>query len=772
MSEENGKAKKPFTVKGFFKSTSFKCIAVLLAIVLISGILLTICNSLFYVSDEERLQRVLSDIYGKEVTAREVSLNERNISSFEIAEDGSTAGYGDSMADEIKDGSMFLRKTESDILSVLNPDGEFTTGNLDGTLATGATYSNFLCTYAALFATVNYSRAAAGEDISSFERTKYIDTENTSYTSDAGAVKFTVVTTDYSRAGAFTVEITVGADGKISEYAITVNGSSPASFADNMAENVKDGSLYVGKDASGVLALFPENGLSADGADNVIATGATYSNFLCTYAALFALANYDAVYGGTQIAEGAELEYTQYIDLANSSAQVGDDEIYYTIVTTDYGRAGAFTLNITVRGSRNTQYTGGSVNSAYYIEDDGNYLVNATGTGGFSGGTVTCWVVVAMNDGSVEGVDRVVIESNVGQSYISKVNRDDVLQQFEGTFSNGEEVSAWSGTGATMSLTAIAGAVNTALSFAREELAENTVTDPLAGYSYTNYINSYLTTVTKNGSDVYYSITTTAFAPAQAFTINVTVGEGGAITAYEIATNGSTSDRFIERMPEEVKDGTLYVGKNAEGVLSLLNLNDDGSFGSLNGNLVETGATYSNFLCTYAALFAAANYEYALEHAGQGEAPEQPDEPEQPDYIYTNYIDMENTTIAVNGEDVTYSIASNANGLIWGQFKISVTVGKGGIIKAYKIVANGSSVMPDQNYGDLMADNVLDGSLFVGKNADEILSLLSLNDDGSFGSVDGSLTTGATRSNFLCTYAALFAAANYDIALGQAGGAQ
>ncbi|MDE6850823.1 MAG: hypothetical protein K2J54_05815, partial [Clostridia bacterium] len=56
------------TVKQFFKSTAFKCIAVLMSILLVCGILLTICNSLFYVSAEEKLARAISKIYGDSVT--------------------------------------------------------------------------------------------------------------------------------------------------------------------------------------------------------------------------------------------------------------------------------------------------------------------------------------------------------------------------------------------------------------------------------------------------------------------------------------------------------------------------------------------------------------------------------------------------------------------------------------------------------------------------------------------------------------------------------
>ena len=64
------------TVKAFFKSNAFKSLAVLIAIVLVAGALLAICNDLLYISDEERLARSLSKIYGKEVTAEEIELTD------------------------------------------------------------------------------------------------------------------------------------------------------------------------------------------------------------------------------------------------------------------------------------------------------------------------------------------------------------------------------------------------------------------------------------------------------------------------------------------------------------------------------------------------------------------------------------------------------------------------------------------------------------------------------------------------------------------------
>ncbi len=64
------------TVKAFFKSNAFRSLAVLIAIVLVAGALLAICNDLLYISDEERLARSLSKIYGREVTAEEVELTD------------------------------------------------------------------------------------------------------------------------------------------------------------------------------------------------------------------------------------------------------------------------------------------------------------------------------------------------------------------------------------------------------------------------------------------------------------------------------------------------------------------------------------------------------------------------------------------------------------------------------------------------------------------------------------------------------------------------
>ncbi len=68
------------TVKQFFKSNVFKCITVLLCVLLVSGIFLTICYGFMEVTEGERLQRAVTSIYeGKEVTVKGLDENGNEI---------------------------------------------------------------------------------------------------------------------------------------------------------------------------------------------------------------------------------------------------------------------------------------------------------------------------------------------------------------------------------------------------------------------------------------------------------------------------------------------------------------------------------------------------------------------------------------------------------------------------------------------------------------------------------------------------------------------
>lgn len=65
------------TAKEFFKSTSFKCIAVLLSILLVCGVLLTLCNAVFKVTEKDLRERAISQIYEQTVDATEQDLSTR-----------------------------------------------------------------------------------------------------------------------------------------------------------------------------------------------------------------------------------------------------------------------------------------------------------------------------------------------------------------------------------------------------------------------------------------------------------------------------------------------------------------------------------------------------------------------------------------------------------------------------------------------------------------------------------------------------------------------
>ena len=625
MSAENGqKEKKPFKIKEFFKSTSFKCIAVLLAIVLVCGILLTICNSLFKVTDQERLDRVLSQIYGESVETKEHKLTEYETTEFdngsinnvyEVTSDGNylisstgTGGFSGGTVTcwvviEMTDGSVSgignvvvsENTNQSWIANV--PDSAFehfgesyTDGETfdvsdwqDNGLTGGATGSTTAIVNAVNTALLFARSQIAGEviepDVNPFEDfdyTEYIDTTATTVAlnADGSSVDFNVVTTALSPAQPFTVNITVGADGVISDFTITVNGSSPASFADDMAESVLDGTLYEGKNAEQILALLggENSGFTPGEIDETLHTGASYSNFLCTYAALFAAANYE---NGYIMALENSVEHTDYIDLEATSYSVENGVVNYTIVTT-------------------------------------------------------------------------------------------------------------------------------------------------------------------------------ALSPAQPFTVNVTVGADGVISDFTITVNGSSPASFADDMAESVLDGTLYEGKNTEQILALLGGENSGFTPGDMDETLHTGASYSNFLCTYAALFAAANYEVYTELAQYL----------PPAFEYTDYINVDETEYTVESGVVNYTIVTTA--LSPAQpFTVNVTVGADGVISDFTITVNGSS--PD-SFADSMKDTVLDGTLYEGKNAEQILALLGGENSGfTPGDMDETLHTGASYSNFLCTYAALFAAANYQL---------
>ena len=160
--------------------------------------------------------------------------------------------------------------------------------------------------YAAIYAAANYDVAMGNEVAPQMYESQYIDLTQTRYTVEGDEVKYTVVTLANGRAQSFTITMTVGDGKKVGDFAIVVNGSSPASFADRMAAMAE---LINGKDVGELKALLK---------DTAIATGATRSNELCVYAAIFATANYDLI-----ISQGDPQFYTGEYHYSNYGVEYG-----------------------------------------------------------------------------------------------------------------------------------------------------------------------------------------------------------------------------------------------------------------------------------------------------------------------------------------------------------------------------------------------------------------------------------------------------------------
>ncbi|MDE6274333.1 MAG: hypothetical protein K2L87_04725, partial [Clostridiales bacterium] len=114
----------------------------------------------------------------------------------------------------------------------------------------------------------------------------------------------------------------------------------------------------------------------------------------------------------------------------NDLLKVSDEEKFNRSLQKIYGGNAAVKTTVLASDAESVKIDGHTVNQAYLM-DDGNYLIQATGTGGWQNGTITVWVIMSC-DGSKEannlkwnGIERVVYESNDKQSYISRFTDED-----------------------------------------------------------------------------------------------------------------------------------------------------------------------------------------------------------------------------------------------------------------------------------------------------------------------------------------------------------
>ncbi len=300
-----------------------------------------------------------------------------------------------------------------------------------------------------------------------------------------------------------------------------------------------------------------------------------------------------------------------FLTIMNGLLAVSDQERLDRAINKIYGRSVAYT-EVTVENYNDNA----NIEAAYRIKDDGNYLIKSTGFGGFDNGSVTCWVVVNVSGGAVKGIDKVVIDSNKGQSYIANIN-DNFLSGFYGEYKG--DFSANEGfikTGATRSATAICNAVNGAVDYVNGKWLGNVTVDIYADFELTEYIETKKTShEIDEGGNIVYNIVTKGHTMPSGFTVKVTVSAEGIITAYSIVNNGSSPASYADKMKPDILDGTLFVGKDFAGIQAIIN---EGITypGDDKGTTISTGATQSNYLCVYAAAFATKNYQNCLDLEG------------------------------------------------------------------------------------------------------------------------------------------------------------
>ena len=162
-----------------------------------------------------------------------------------------------------------------------------------------------------------------------------------------------------------------------------------------------------------------------------------------------------------------------------------EDRLNRTLSKIYGGPVSAETVELSEEDRTNTY---GTVNNVYFITDDGNYLLNTTGTGGYKNGTVTVWTVISCEaDGSgtaLKGIEKVLYESNTAQTLMSNFSdayfeaftqRNELLAEDSGAYftavkgNSGELNNVVTDT--SQSSTAICNAVNAALAWFRTVIA-------------------------------------------------------------------------------------------------------------------------------------------------------------------------------------------------------------------------------------------------------------------------------------------------------------
>ena len=324
-----------------------------------------------------------------------------------------------------------------------------------------------------------------------------------------------------------------------------------------------------------------------------------------------------------------------FLTIMNGLLAVTEEEKFQRVLSEIYGKS-VKTTKQDISG-KNTNLSNAVINDVYKVEDDGNYIVNASGKNGY-GGNVLCWIVILPKaDGkSVGGVGNVTapIADNKNESFLNKIGssvfekfskdyKDGVVYSY-GKDENDKEGEMFVKTDASYSMRGICNAVNGTITFMNAYLSGGDIAeeDPYEDFAFHEFINMGDTSWVKNGKEITYSITTKPNAPAGAFKLKIVVDESKTIKTLEITEAGSVANDFAGVSKDHYDEiaqtcAQLCVGKDLSYFTGIFG--EDMAYpGDKAGTVISTGATRSSFLCMYAGAFAVANYSDYLSQADGG----------------------------------------------------------------------------------------------------------------------------------------------------------
>lgn len=309
-----------------------------------------------------------------------------------------------------------------------------------------------------------------------------------------------------------------------------------------------------------------------------------------------------------------------FLTVMNGLLAVSDQERLDRAINKIYGKSVSYTEVAVADYNSNA-----TIDAAYKIKDDGNYLIKSTGKGGFDNGTITCWVVVEISGSKISGIGKVVIDSNKGQTQMAEL-KDSFLNQFSQGYYDGIYYATSDGflvSNSTKSSNAVCNAVNGALDFVNAQPGITGGTEDI--YTEFDYIDNIETkqtthTVDEENNTVTFTVVSKGYNNPSNFTCEITVNAQGVITALNIIVNGSTNDNYGNKVEQNAK---TFIGLDLAGVKAILDVGASYPVypGDNSNKFPVSGATESTYTVYTAALFATANYDKILT-VGEPELPD------------------------------------------------------------------------------------------------------------------------------------------------------